>query len=212
LKATRTRIGFRGARVGSLMAVGLSFAIAAILLQPSPAAAAYRSNLQPSHAPLNFTSGYVQVSNYRNGLCIDDPSGSTNGARMILWGCNGASNQLWREISTGCGLGGPFESYCAVLQNESSGRCLDVWGASKANGTPAVQYSCNSNDTAEQFKIQPAAGAPGAPYWSVWASGIGVCLDDPNGSSAWGTQLQFYQCNQTASQTWYGPGWIGTGL
>jgi hypothetical protein len=185
----------RGARVLRLMTLGLGIALATGLAQPLPAAA--------------YTSSYVPVHKAGNSLCIDDPNASkTSGTQMILWPCATGSNQQWREMSVECGLGGgPLSSTCALLQNAASGLCLDVKGGSKSNGTPAIQWPCNTSDHAQWFKVMPAAGGSGPPYWTLWAAGIGVCLDDPNNSSTSGTKLRFWQCNQSAAQIWYAPGW-----
>ncbi|GAA2333670.1 ricin-type beta-trefoil lectin domain protein [Dactylosporangium salmoneum] len=71
------------------------------------------------------------------------------------------------------------------------GKCVDVAGASTANGTKIQLYTCNGT-TAQQ--------------WTVGTDGtlraLGKCLDVAAASSANGTKVQLYDCNGTAAQQW----------
>ncbi|MFC6081282.1 PQQ-dependent sugar dehydrogenase [Sphaerisporangium aureirubrum] len=70
------------------------------------------------------------------------------------------------------------------------GKCLDVRGASAADGTQIQIYTCNG--TAAQ----------------TWARtgqtfrALGKCLDVSGGSTADGAKIQLYTCNGTAAQNW----------
>ena len=70
-------------------------------------------------------------------------------------------------------------------------KCVDVAGASSANGTPIQLYDCN--DSAAQ-------------RWSVTADGtleaLGKCLDVASGATANGSATQLYECNGTGAQQW----------
>jgi O-glycosyl hydrolase len=71
------------------------------------------------------------------------------------------------------------------------GKCVDVAGASPANGTAVQLYTCNGS---------------GAQSWTVGTDGtvraLGKCLDVSAASSANGTKIQLYDCNGTAAQQW----------
>jgi glucosylceramidase len=71
------------------------------------------------------------------------------------------------------------------------GKCVDVAGASSANGTAVQLYGCNGT---------------GAQSWTVGTDGtvrsLGKCLDVAAASSANGTKVQIYDCNGTAAQQW----------
>ncbi|MET7396645.1 ricin-type beta-trefoil lectin domain protein [Dactylosporangium sp. NPDC005572] len=71
------------------------------------------------------------------------------------------------------------------------GKCVDVAGASPANGTKIQLYTCNGTD---------------AQRWTVSADGtlraLGKCLDVAGASSANGTKAQLYDCNGTTAQQW----------
>jgi glucosylceramidase len=72
-----------------------------------------------------------------------------------------------------------------------AGKCLDVAGASSANGTAVQLYDCNGT---------------GAQQWTVKADGsiqaLGKCLDVSGGSTADGAKVQLYDCNGTGAQRW----------
>ncbi|QRP46852.1 chitinase [Amycolatopsis sp. FDAARGOS 1241] len=71
------------------------------------------------------------------------------------------------------------------------GKCVDVAGASSANGTAVQLYGCNGT-TAQQ--------------WDVSGDGtiraLGKCLDVTAASTADGAKVQLYDCNGTGAQQW----------
>ncbi|MGW2657060.1 RICIN domain-containing protein [Streptomyces sp. NPDC001478] len=72
-----------------------------------------------------------------------------------------------------------------------AGKCVDVAGASSANGTAVQLYDCNGTN---------------AQKWSVNADGtiraLGKCLDVASGGTADGTVVQLWDCNGSAAQKW----------
>ncbi|MGW3340044.1 ricin-type beta-trefoil lectin domain protein [Streptomyces sp. NPDC001009] len=71
------------------------------------------------------------------------------------------------------------------------GKCLDVAGASSANGTAVQLYDCNGT---------------AAQQWTVETDGtvraLGKCLDVTGSSTANGTRLQLWDCTGAANQKW----------
>jgi beta-glucanase (GH16 family) len=71
------------------------------------------------------------------------------------------------------------------------GKCVDVAGASTANGTAIQLYDCNGS---------------GAQQWTVGADGtiraLGKCLDVSGGATTDGTVVQLYDCNGSGAQRW----------
>lgn len=57
------------------------------------------------------------------------------GTRVIIWDCNGGTNQQWNVNSDGSVAG------------VQSGLCLTPNAAGTANGTPAVLASCNGTNS-----------------------------------------------------------------
>ncbi|MFD3585384.1 ricin-type beta-trefoil lectin domain protein [Streptomyces sp. NPDC058683] len=72
-----------------------------------------------------------------------------------------------------------------------AGKCVDVAGASSANGTAVQLYDCNGS---------------AAQQWTVGSDGtiraLGKCLDVTSGGTADGTTVQLYDCNGSAAQKW----------
>lgn len=71
------------------------------------------------------------------------------------------------------------------------GKCLDIAGASSANGTAVQLYDCNGT---------------AAQQWTVGSDGtiraLGKCLDVTGNSTADGAKLQLWDCAGGANQKW----------
>ncbi|GIF96545.1 RICIN domain-containing protein [Catellatospora citrea] len=79
-----------------------------------------------------------------------------------------------------------------------SGKCIDVPGASSANGALLQQWGCTANSPWQQFRLT----AVGSNYQLVNVSS-GKCVDIPDWSTASGVQLQQYGCvSSQANQQW----------
>jgi chitinase len=70
------------------------------------------------------------------------------------------------------------------------GKCVDVAGASTANGTKVDLYTCNGTNA-------QAWTHSGATFQA-----LGKCLDVAAAGTANGTKVQLYDCNGTAAQAW----------
>ncbi|MBB5874454.1 hypothetical protein F4553_007888 [Allocatelliglobosispora scoriae] len=75
------------------------------------------------------------------------------------------------------------------------GKCVDVAGASPANGTAVQLWACNGS-TAQQWTVGTDA--------TVRA--LGKCLDVASAGTANGTKVQIYDCNGTNAQKWTASG------
>jgi arabinogalactan endo-1,4-beta-galactosidase len=82
-----------------------------------------------------------------------------------------------------------------ALANVNSGKCLDVWAWSTADGGVISQYSCtggtNQRWTAEDM---------GSGYVRLRSAHSGKCLDIASSSTADGTQLQQWACGSGQNQ------------
>jgi beta-glucanase (GH16 family) len=88
--------------------------------------------------------------------------------------------------STGGSGGGPGHAITGL-----AGKCVDVAGASSANGAPVQLYDCNGTT---------------AQSWTVGTDGtiraLGKCLDVTAAGTADGSKVQLYDCNGTNAQKW----------
>jgi hexosaminidase len=137
---------------------GRGWAFAGAILMSAAALSAVPVLASPAQA----ASSWGPIYNYGAGTCLDDPGGShTTGTQMDSWGCNGGSNQKWREYSSKL-VDNQFTYYS--FQNEASGLCLDLQGSSNKDGTPVIQYPCNTSDSA-QFWLLGGVSTNYSPPW-----------------------------------------------
>jgi hypothetical protein len=73
-----------------------------------------------------------------NGKCANDQRSGGNGSKVILYACNGASNEIWTHRANG-----EF-----VLKANGGRYCLDDPAYSTANGTQLIVWTCK--DSANQ--------------------------------------------------------------
>ncbi|WP_371674439.1 RICIN domain-containing protein [Streptomyces sp. NBC_00289] len=102
----------------------------------------------------------------------------------------------WQDYWSAGGVGYVGDSPAVIEVPAASGKCLDVAGGAKTNGTAVQIYTCNG-------------GA--AQKWEVYGDDKGLHLRNPNSAkclevagnnSANGTKIQIYTCNSTPAQTW----------
>ncbi len=149
---------------------------------------------------------------------ITGGTGATGNSTPIqLWSYAGNSNEQWQAVYLYTD-GNGNSVYRFIAQN--SGRCLDVPGASKANGEQLDQYSCNGT-SAQEFtlvQVNPASGNPVAPTnpappppptpdGNAWYNVVNVnsnaCLDVYDWGTVLGNVLDQWTCgNGQANQQW----------
>jgi pectate lyase len=84
------------------------------------------------------------------------------------------------------------------LKVTKSGMCLDVPGASTANGALLQQWGCTANAAWQQFTLVASGSA-----YLVKNVNSGKCVDVPGWSTVSGVQLQQYTCVASqANQQW----------
>ncbi|MEU6818802.1 ricin-type beta-trefoil lectin domain protein [Streptomyces sp. NPDC046860] len=103
----------------------------------------------------------------------------------------------WLDYSTEGGIGWIGDAPLEIQVPGATGKCLDVQGGAKTNGTPVQIYTCNG-------------GA--AQKWQLWGSYEGgyqllnpnssKCLEVAGGATADGTKIQIRDCAGTKAQQW----------
>jgi hypothetical protein len=78
------------------------------------------------------------------------PSATAPGTPIQTWSYGGGPNQLWQPVALGNGY------YRFVARN--SGLCVEVPGASTANGVQLRQNTCDGS-TSQAFRLVPMGGA-----------------------------------------------------
>ncbi|MFI0938776.1 ricin-type beta-trefoil lectin domain protein [Streptomyces sp. NPDC021020] len=101
-----------------------------------------------------------------------------------------AYSRIFNQI-TGGGSTTPPPTGGAGQITGYGGKCVDVAGASSANGTAVQLYDCNGT---------------GAQQWTVGSNNtlkaLGKCMDVASAGTADGSKVQLYDCNGTAAQSW----------
>ena len=127
------------------------------------------------------------VSSLASTACADVYKESTqDGAPVVLWSCNGGSNQQYAWQTNGSVT--VYGSKC--LTTSSRGR----------NGEKVTISTCNGS-AGQQWKLTDAKEITGVK---------GKCLTAQNASSANGTALVITSCDGSAAQKWNVPASTGT--
>jgi hypothetical protein len=137
-------------------------------------------------------NGGSPIIDQASGQCIDvaGNDNGTDGTPVDLWGCQqGAADQHWFYNSSNNTLG-------------TLGRCLGVSTAIGVGGTGTAVvgdhttlWDCNGSGV-EQWVPQSDGTLVNPPS--------GLCLDDPNGNTSNGTQLQVFGCTSGDSNQQFG--------
>lgn len=124
-------------------------------------------------------------------LIVYNASGSTQNLHVI-WGNESFTYSLPARTSATFTWTGPQGGTAPTgAITGIAGKCVDVAGASTANGAAVQLFDCNGSN---------------AQRWTVAADGslrvLGKCMDIVSGGTANGTQVQLFDCNSTGAQTW----------
>ncbi|MEV6833810.1 ThuA domain-containing protein [Streptomyces sp. NPDC051133] len=164
------------------------------------------ASMDPSTFPIGtdpnqtWYSGYYPIvwtnRNFRmvyNNFGHNAMDYATNTALSSTFASTQQNQLLLQEMKWAAGQSGPVTPPHTVSGPISGygGKCVDVAGASSANGTAIQLYDCNGT---------------GAQKWTVGSTGtlsaLGKCMDVTSAGTANGTKIQLYDCNGTASQVW----------
>jgi pectin methylesterase-like acyl-CoA thioesterase/pectate lyase len=94
----------------------------------------------------------------------------------------------------------PVDGGVYQLAAGASGKCVDVVGASTANGALLQQYTCAWTSTNQQFRVV----ARGSGRFNLVSVNSGRCVDVPGGAATAGLQLQQWGCGDgtKTNQLW----------
>jgi hypothetical protein len=103
----------------------------------------------------------------------------------------------WQDYWSAGGIGWIGDGQLEIQVAAAKGKCLEVQGAAKTNGTPVQINTCNNNS---------------AQRWQLWGSydggytlrnvNAGKCLEVANGANANGTKIQIRDCGSGTAQQW----------
>lgn len=133
-----------------------------------------------------------EIENYANGSCLD-AEGTTAGSRVSTYRCWGGENQSWYQSQDRHGR--------PTIRNSASDLCLDIQGASTANGAPLILWHCN-----DAWNQVWSAQTPDLPGWGGGCvhyvnPTTGRAIDNPDPTS-YGKQVAAYDVWGGANQVW----------
>ncbi len=135
-----------------------------------------------------------RIVNKHSGQCLEVFSSSTaNGATVDQWTCNHTATQQWFLVDHGLGDYGDSIS----LVNANSGKCLEVYYSSLANGAKVDQWTCNGTATQTWLKGYGSDGYYGLTNLNSWK-----VLEVFSSSTAKGAKVDQWTSNNTATQRW----------
>jgi endoglucanase len=137
------------------------------------------------------TAAWYNVVNVNSGSCMDAANQATaNGTVVQQWACGAQqTNQEWQFQSQGNGV-------YSIATRGAPAQALDVINRGTANGS-LIQLWAYGGGTNQQW--MPVAVSSG--LYKLVNVASGRCLDVPAASTANGVQLQIYDCNGTAAQS-----------
>ncbi|MGW2703420.1 RICIN domain-containing protein [Streptomyces sp. NPDC001340] len=103
----------------------------------------------------------------------------------------------WQDYWSSGGLGWIGDGQLEIQVPGAAGKCLDVQGAGKTNGTPVQVYTCNGG-ASQQWQLM---GSYGGGYTLVNPNSF-KCLEVLNGNNADGTKIQIRDCGSNKAQQW----------
>ncbi|WP_345661002.1 ricin-type beta-trefoil lectin domain protein [Streptomyces venetus] len=102
----------------------------------------------------------------------------------------------WQDYWAPGGVGAIGDKPAVIEVQAATGKCLDVEGGKKDNGTPVQIYTCNGS---------------AAQKWEVYGDDAGLhlrnvnsqkCVDVSGNNSTDGTKIQIWTCSSSPAQTW----------
>jgi hypothetical protein len=93
-------------------------------------------------------------------------------------------------------------SNAEAIFNQNSGKVLEVYDSSTANGGTVDQWAYNGTQTQHWCFITVATLGGGVPVYEIINNNSGKCLDMPNDNLADGQHLQQWTCNGNEQQEW----------
>jgi hypothetical protein len=133
-----------------------------------------------------------KVCNRATGKCLGVDAGSTNdGAKVTQLTYNSTNTSMrWRMVQTAP------QQY--KFTNKKSGKVMDIFGKSTANGTALVQWSSN-DQTNQRFSFTPTGD--GFYKFSPVMNGA-ASLDVPNSATTENLPIQEYTYGGRTGQQW----------
>jgi hypothetical protein len=140
--------------------------------------------------------GTIESRYYWDVRCLDVAGASWYpGTKVQQWGCN---NTYAQKFVAKQNSDNTFTFYVYGVYAGKS-MCLDVAGASKANGAQVQIWTCNGTD-AQKFYVLPTSNG----FEKIINANSYKCLDlDGPSPGPWGSKLQQWDCHNGYNQQFW---------
>jgi hypothetical protein len=154
--------------------------------------------------PASATNTFYEWQNHKNtNFCLGVAAGNvTNGTHLIVWQCNGNSDQAWSEdLSDELSFGS--ESYFSFRDGTNYNKCLGVPAGSHNQGVGLVIWDCVTPRSShpDQFWAPLIDYTTGCYKFLNANSGMYMAVGN-NGDVENGTQVVQWPSTPTADQEW----------
>ncbi|MFJ9866188.1 RICIN domain-containing protein [Streptomyces sp. NPDC101165] len=103
----------------------------------------------------------------------------------------------WLDHYTEGGINWIGDAPLEIQVPGAAGKCLDVQGSGKANGTPVQIYTCNGS-SAQKWQLWGVYDG----HYTLLNVNAQKCLEVLNGANANGTKIQIRDCGSSKAQQW----------
>ena len=148
-------------------------------------------------------SGYRLMFRSSQKCLTTSNNGTVNGTWLIQWTCNpnwdpwdGQTFSLYPVNPVGSNH---WQLRPNTANNPPYGQCVDVYGASTANGAPLNLYQCTPG-AANQVWSFPELGSPNNGWVAGVATHSNKCMDVTAGNPANGVQIEQFECVWNGNQ------------
>lgn len=140
-------------------------------------------------------AGFTITSALSPTLVLDVAGGNKNNSTQVqIWKSNSTPAQVWQFKKIEAELADGFYT----LENEGSGKVLDISGGSLEDKGNAQQYSANAT-LAQTYQLSYNKNTG---YYTIRNAGSGKVLDVSGGTNKNGNNVWQYSANNTKAQMW----------
>jgi len=141
-------------------------------------------------------SGYHLVARHSGKCAAVSENSKVNGASIVQWACNSNPSPGDGQVFT---LVPQSPENYEIMAN-SSGKCMNVSGASKTNGAKVIQWTCEPVSNGIWHYVALSGGNAG--YVSFTANHSGQCLNVSGSSTSNGAQIIQWPCSGGFNEMW----------
>jgi hypothetical protein len=144
-------------------------------------------------------SGYRLMFRSSQKCLSTSNNGTANGTWLIQWTCDPNWNPWDGQTFSLYPVAPIGSNHWQLRPNTAYGQCVDVYGASTANGAPLNLYQCTPG-AANQVWSFPELGSPNNGWFGGVALHSNKCMDVTAGNPNNGVQIEQYDCIWNGNQ------------